>query len=338
MTPLTFSVLRLLSSAEFRSGEEIAALLGVSRATVSNALADLAGLDVGVFKLRGRGYRLADPIEWLDADRIRAALAGRNASYEVEIADVVDSTNAVLMQKAVAGAPHGSCVAAELQTQGRGRRGRAWETSIGGGLTFSVLWRFNQGVSQLSGLSLAVGVALLRALKELGLSGATLKWPNDLLHSYRKMGGILIELQGEAMGPAMAVIGIGVNVCLSAAARDKIDQAVTDLSGVLGEMPSRNALLANILAHLHDVLTQFERDGFAALREEWQVAHAYHGRTVSLYLPSGVQERGEVHGVADDGALLVRTKAGVQRFASGEISLRAATSEDSRAEREDLGI
>lgn len=328
MKPLTFSVLRLLSGTEFRSGEEIARLLGISRASVSNALADLEGLDIGVFKVRGRGYRLAEPIDWLDAAAIEAALVQRQAAFDLQVADVVHSTNAVLMERAAAGAPHRSCVVAEVQTQGRGRRGRRWEGSIGGGLTFSVLWRFNQGVSQLSGLSLAVGVALVRALEEVGVREAALKWPNDLLHGFRKLGGILIELQGDALGPAAAVIGIGVNVRLSEQARDRIDQAVTDLSAVLAEPPSRNQLLGLILSHLHDVLVAFEGAGFAALREEWQAAHAYHSRPVSLFLPSGAQERGEVVGVADDGALLVRTPEGVQRFASGEISLRAATAAD----------
>jgi len=320
--PLTFSVLRLLSSAEFRSGEEMAALLGVSRASVSNALADLERLEIKVFKVRGRGYRLAEPIEWLDAAVVNALLAGKHLACEVTVADVVNSTNAVLMQQATLGAPHGRCVAAELQTQGRGRRGRGWEAAVGGGLTFSVLWRFNQGMAQLSGLSLAVGVALVRALTEAGVDRASLKWPNDLLHGYRKLGGILVELQGEALGPALAVIGIGLNVRLSQSVRDRIDQAVTDVHGVLGTTPSRNALLAGILGHLHDVLTQFEREGFVSLRDEWQAAHAYQQRTVSLFLPTGQEERGEVQGVADDGALLVRTHAGVKRFASGEISLR----------------
>jgi BirA family biotin operon repressor/biotin-[acetyl-CoA-carboxylase] ligase len=322
--PLTFSVLRLLSSAEFRSGEEIAGVLGISRASVSNALADLEGLDVGVFKVRGRGYRLAEPIEWLEAGAIHAALAPRRASFDVEVVDVAHSTNALLTARAAAGGPHRTCVAAEVQTQGRGRRGRSWEGSVGGSLTFSVLWRFNQGVSQLSGLSLAVGVALVRALNEFGVPDAALKWPNDLLHGFRKMGGILIELQGDALGPAAAVIGIGLNIRLSEQVRDRIDQAVTDLASVLGEPPSRNQLLGLILAHLHDVLAEFEQAGFAALREEWQAAHAYHGRPVTLFLPSRVQERGVVAGVAEDGALLVRTRAGVERFASGEISLRAA--------------
>jgi BirA family biotin operon repressor/biotin-[acetyl-CoA-carboxylase] ligase len=241
----------------------------------------------------------------------------------MEVADVVASTNTVLLHKAALGAPHASVLAAEYQTQGKGRRGRSWETTLGGALTFSLLWRFNHGIAQLGGLSLAVAVALIRAMRDIGLHEAAVKWPNDLIHRYRKVAGILIELQGEALGPAAAVIGVGVNLRLSEAARQRIDQAVTDMQSVLGAAPPRNELLAKLLLHMEAVLRQYEEQGFAALRDEWQRAHAYEGRTVALALPSGVRETGEVRGVAEDGALLVHTSGGLRRFAAGEISLRA---------------
>lgn len=324
MNALTFSALRLLSHAEFRSGEDMAAQLGVSRASISNALADVGEYGVEVFKLRGQGYRLAEPVEWLDMAALSGALGESGAMFNIEVADVIGSTNTVLLQKAALGAPHGSVLAAEYQTQGKGRRGRNWETTLGGSLTFSLLWRFNQGVSQLGGLSLAIGVALIRAMKRIGVDDAAVKWPNDLIHRYRKVAGVLIELQGEALGPAAAVIGVGLNLRLSDAARQRIDQAVADVQGVLGSVPPRNKLLALLLLQMADVLRQFEEEGFASLREEWQQAHAYHGRVVALLLPSGARESGEVRGVAEDGTLLVDTGAGPRRFAAGEISLRAA--------------
>ena len=322
---LTFSTLRLLSHTEFRSGQEIALLLGVSRASISNALADLAASGIQVFKLPGRGYRLAEPIDWLNKTTLHSALGAAAAGFVLEIADEVESTNTLLLQKTALGAPHRSVLAAEHQTQGKGRRGRRWEASLGGSLTFSLLWRFNQGISQLGGLSLAIGVALIRAMKEIGVHDAAVKWPNDLIHGYRKIGGVLIELQGEALGPTAAVIGVGLNLRLSEDAKQRIDQAVADVESVLGSTPSRSELLALLLIQMEHVLGQFEREGFAPLREEWQAAHAYHGRSVSLFLPSGARESGQVRGVAEDGTLLVDTGAGVQRFAAGEISLRGAT-------------
>lgn len=320
--PLTFPVLRLLADGEFHSGEEIAQELGVSRASVSNALKDMDQAGISLYKVRGRGYCLPDPPGWLEAEAIYAALGERAGLFNMDVLDSVDSTNSLLLRKAALGAPGGSCVVAEMQTAGRGRRGRQWQASLGGSLTFSLLWRFSQGAAFLSGLSLAVGVALMRALRDVGLSGAELKWPNDVLHGYRKLAGILIELQGDMLGPSAAVIGVGLNVRLSGQAIDRIDQAVVDLHTLTGASPDRNRLLALLLGRLADVLQQFEAEGFAPLREEWAGYHAYHGKPVRLMMPAGHHREGTVLDVADDGALVVQSGDDVQRFTSGELSLR----------------
>jgi BirA family transcriptional regulator, biotin operon repressor / biotin---[acetyl-CoA-carboxylase] ligase len=229
-----------------------------------------------------------------------------------------------MLKKAAQGARHGSCVIAEMQTAGRGRRGREWHANLGGSLTFSLLWRFNQGAGFLSGLSLAVGVALMRALSQAGIAGVGLKWPNDILHQHRKLAGILIELQGDMLGPSAAVIGIGLNLKLSDQILDRIDQAAVDVYSITRDMPERNLLLAYTLSHLADVLNEFEVGGFSCLRGEWLAHHAYHEKQVRLLLPDGSQHQGHLLDVADDGALLVRTATGKQRFTSGEISLRGA--------------
>jgi BirA family biotin operon repressor/biotin-[acetyl-CoA-carboxylase] ligase len=213
-------------------------------------------------------------------------------------------------------------VVAELQTRGRGRRGRAWQAGLGDSLTFSLLWRFEGGATALSGLSLAVGVGLIRTLHAIGLHGALLKWPNDVLHGYHKLAGILIELQGDMEGPSAAVIGVGINLRLPEHLRKHIDQAATDLQTVLGRPVNASNLLGSTLRHLADVLSEFERDGFEALREEWISHHAYQGQSVRLLLPDGRETQGVVSGVASEGALLVDTISGTQRFSVGEISLR----------------
>jgi len=301
--------------------------LGVSRASIWNALRALDGAGLVLHKVRGRGYRLPDPPHWLDRESVLAALGSKAALFDLEVVDTVESTNRTLMQRAALDAPHASCIVADLQTQGRGRRGRAWHGALGGSLTFSLLWRFQQGAGFLSGLSLAVGVALMRALMAYGVQDAALKWPNDVLHNYRKLAGVLIELQGDMHGPTAAVIGVGLNVRLPAAVRDRIDQAAVDLFSIGGaELLGRNQLLAHILAHLADVLQLFEAEGFSALREEWLGYHAYHGKNVRMVLPDGSYEEGCVSGVAEDGSLLLATPAGTRRFATGEISLRRTSS------------
>lgn len=328
MLPLTLPILRTLADGAFHSGEDLAARFGVSRASIWNALQGLDVLGVRLFKIRGRGYQLADPIEWLDASKIVNHFGPRAQQIDLQILDVAESTNSLLMQRAAQGG-HGQCIVAEMQTQGRGRRGRAWHGALGGSLTFSLLWRFNLGASQLSGLSLAVGVALVRALHELGHSGIHLKWPNDLVHGYRKLGGVLIEIQGDAMGPSTAVIGVGINLRLPEQVKNKIDQAVVDLHTLMQPPASRNALLGRTLHHLAEMLVLFEAEGFEALRAEWEQAHAYHEKPVIMRMPDGAEIHGVVCGVAPDGALILDTPSGERRFGSGEMSMRPAPASSS---------
>lgn len=324
MNSLTFPILRLLADGQFHSGEAIARHFGVTRATVWNALQDAEALGVKLFSIRGKGYRLPQPVRFLEQDKVMAALDGAAGKFTLELHDRIDSTNSYLMQLAAGGHPHGACVAAELQTSGRGRRGRAWQAGLGNSLTFSVLWRFDCGAGALSGLSLAVGVALMRALRELGVTGAGLKWPNDVLHDKQKLAGILIELQGDMDGPTAAVIGIGLNLRLPETLRKNIDQPATDLQSILGQSPDSAQGLGIMLRHLAGALEQFDHEGFKTLREEWIAHHAFDGQYVRIHMPDGRQIDGVAEGIAADGALLLRTEHGTQRFAAGEVSLRSA--------------
>jgi BirA family biotin operon repressor/biotin-[acetyl-CoA-carboxylase] ligase len=211
-----------------------------------------------------------------------------------------------------------------LQRAGRGRLGRAWHSSIAGALTFSVLWRFDAGAGALAGLSLAVGVALVRALTKVGAGDVRLKWPNDLLANNAKLGGILIEMQGDALGPSAAVIGIGLNVKLSAATRAMIDQPAIDLSSLCRAAVDRNAALAAVLCELAGVLDIFSERGFKPLKTEWERAHALDGEAVMLKLPTGGTEPAVVRGVTDSGALLVDKGGSLVPVHSAEVSVRAS--------------
>lgn len=324
MKPLAHRVLTLLADAEFRSGEALACALGMSRASVWQAVHELESAGLVIYKVRGRGYRLAQPLSLLDRAEIQQYLGPRARSLALEIVESVGSTSTLLMERAQAGAPHATVIAAEWQSGGRGRRGRAWHADIGGALTFSLLWRFVQGAGFLGGLSLVVGIGLVRALEKLGVVGGGLKWPNDVVWRGRKLAGILIEMQGDALGPSLAVIGIGVNVRLSDAVRSRIDQEAADLETACGRALDRNELLALLLVELHGVLETFTREGFAPLRGEWQRRHAHQDRAVTVILPDARRETGIARGVAEDGALLVETRGGLRRYHSGEISVCAS--------------
>jgi BirA family biotin operon repressor/biotin-[acetyl-CoA-carboxylase] ligase len=324
MNELTFPILRLLTDGKFHSGETIAQQLKVSRATVWNALQDAEKLGIEIFSVRGRGYKLPHPVTLLDEQAILSAMGTQSALLKLEIHDHLESTNTHLMKKLSVGQTHASCVAANLQTNGRGRRGRTWQAGLGASLTFSILWRFQCGAAGLSGLSLVVGIALIRALHHFGVMQAQLKWPNDVLIGHEKLAGILIELQGDMEGPSVAVIGVGINLNLPAIIKQQIDQPATDLASVTQTPINPNALLGELLKHLTDVLSTFEQRGFANDREEWTSYHAYHQQAVKMLHPNGNETLGTVIKVAEDGNLLVKTELGEQRFSSGEISLRAS--------------
>jgi len=322
MLPLTLPILRLLSDGEFHSGATLAAHFGISRASIWNALQGTESLGVELHKVRGRGYQMPHPIDWYGLEHISPHLGRHAKQLELQVLEAVESTNTVLLQAATKQQIHGRCAVAEIQTQGRGRRGRSWQSALGGSLSFSLGWQFNVGVSQLSGLSLAVGVAIARALNELGISNIQLKWPNDILHNFHKLGGVLIELQGDALGPSTTVIGIGLNYRLNAVVKNQIEQAVSDLSSLKTDIASRNQVLGISLRHLVDVLEAFAQHGFGALRQEWLQLHAYQDKPVVLRMPDGTETQGTVRDVTIDGVLVLETALGERRFGSGEMSMR----------------
>lgn len=323
VSALTFLALRCLADGRFHSGEDVSRELGRSRATLSEALKRVPQLGIEIFSVRGKGYRLAEPIEFLDADSVNARLASARSRVRLEVVDEIDSTSSRLLERAAGGAPSGTCLAAEWQSAGRGRRGRSWLSSLGGSLTFSLLWRFERGAGHLGGLSLAMGVAVARALAASGVERVQVKWPNDVVADFRKLAGILVETSGEMQGPSVAVIGVGVNYRLAERVVDLIDQPVTDVAHCCATLPSRSELLANLLESLGCVLDDFEAAGFAASRDAWRSLHAFQGRRVRVIPPREAPFDANVVDVAPDGALVVSTLDGrTLTLASAELSLR----------------
>lgn len=317
----TWQLLHLLADGEFHSGEILAGQLGVSRASVFNALAKVADCNVILQRIRGRGYRLARPWQRLEREEILRWLGEAAGQFNIEILSQATSSNALLLQRAALGMAGGSVLAVELQTDGRGRLGRTWHSGLGTALTFSLLWRFSCGLNALSGLSLAVGVAQVRALNRLGAHGVQLKWPNDLLTMQGKLGGVLIEAQGDMLGPSAVVIGIGLNCSLPGELVRQIDQPASALDEVCAAMPARNQLLAAVLQELAVVLRQFAQGGFAPFRSEWEQYHCYQNSPIKLRLPDGQTISGIARGVSDNGELQLETTQGLRSFGSGEVGV-----------------
>lgn len=324
LSPRAWQVLVWLGDGAFHSGNELAQCLQVSRATVFNVLGEIEAAGVAVQRVLRRGYRLSQPWRGLDAELTRQALADSAARFAIEVLPQAASSNLVLLQRAAQGAPSATVLAVELQTAGRGRLGRTWHSGLGNALTFSLLWRFDCGLNALSGLSLAVGLAIVHALQRLGAQGVTLKWPNDVLTPYGKLGGVLIEAQGDMLGPCAVVIGIGLNVSLPLHLEQRIDQAASALDQVCADLPAREQILAAVLDELAQRLEQFSREGFAPMRAAWQQHHARQDASLNLQLPDGSVVSGIARGVTERGELQLETAQGWRSFNSGEVAHEAA--------------
>jgi BirA family biotin operon repressor/biotin-[acetyl-CoA-carboxylase] ligase len=322
-------VYRLLSDGQFHSGTALATSCGVSRNAIWKAIAGLRSFGMSVHAVANRGYRIPHASDLLDSQQISKqltpAVAARLGTGQCLWRTA--STNLDLLQQA--GGPVGSFdfLTAECQTRGRGRRARSWYAPPCGSICLSLSWNFAALPSDASALSLAIGVCVLRALKQVGVAGVTLKWPNDLVVSDDKLGGILIELRAEAGGPAYAVIGIGVNVALGDAVHRQVESTGTraaDLVGLGVQRADRNRITAALISCSVEGLEQYERDGFRSFAAEWRAADALAGKAVVVSSDSG-SVTGHARGIDIDGALCLQTRDGLQRFVTGDVSVRAGT-------------
>ena len=335
MSPTAPRLLGLLCDGSLHSGAQLAAALGVSRAAVWKLVGELRAAGVAIDSLSRRGYRLSAPVELLDAARMRAHACeqGRRLPDELEVHFLIDSTNDHLYA-APPPTPGAARVAfAELQSAGRGRRGRRWIAPFGSGLTFSISWTFAETPADLPALGLALGVAIAKVLSGLGAQRLSLKWPNDLLHDGRKLGGLLTQLRQESGGAATVVAGLGLNLALPDAARNAIEAvdtpdqpalAVADLAGATPQgLPSRNLIASRLVLGFEDALREFATVGFTGFAHEWAALDALRGAPVRVHQGSERFE-GTARGTDRDGALLVESAGRVLRVFSGDVSVRSA--------------
>ncbi len=310
-----------LADGHWHSGETLAARSGVSRAALSKRVEKLREWQLQIESRQGLGYRLDQPLERLDAARLRADVQG----LQIDVQAVVDSTNTRLLNAAPGADPQ--ALFAELQTAGRGRRGRQWVSPFGANLYLSIAWSWPSWPRELMALSLAVGVACAEALRSQGISGVRLKWPNDLWVERRKLGGILIEHRGEAGAGCRVVIGIGLNLRMATAQASAVTQAWINADEILqrnGLPPvSRHALAAALLRALDELLRHYEQRGFSVYAARWSQLDATRDAAVRLLSGERVIE-GIARGVDAQGALLLEVGGRLLPQHAGEVSLRLA--------------
>ncbi len=314
-TDLLSALYRQLATAEEHSTPTLAYMLGISEAALQRGLDALQSLGLGIER-SGVWLRLHSPLEPLDTGCI--LLHCGPPRLRLMLRFVAASTNTELLSDHSPDALL-ACTA-EGQQRGRGRHGKAWLSPLGNSISLSLRYRWATA-SLPAGLSLAVGVAAVDALKTLGVVGVGLKWPNDLWAAGRKLGGILIEPR-YSTERLDVVIGIGVNLRLPHP--PPRCQPMTDLETVATERLSRNVLTGRLLKAIIHACESVEAHGFAVYQDAFAAVDALKGQPIRV--TSGVHQAAPIDGVADgierDGALRVQTVNGCQRIITGSVTLR----------------
>lgn len=327
MSDTQSKILDILKDGEFHSGETLGEKVGCSRTAVWKHLQTLEAMGLLIETTKGTGYRIVGGVDLLDGQAITGALAVAAKPHlsNINIFQTIDSTNTYARELAEKNSVSGLVILAEQQTGGRGRRGKSWVSPFAANIYLSIVWDFEQGAEALEGLSLAVGVAVRRALIAHGVQGVKLKWPNDIYVEQKKLGGILLEMIGDPAGHCSVVIGVGLNVSMPVSQASAIDQDWTDVATELQDkLPARNKLAAELISEILPLLSTFQEQGFAAYRDEWQAADAFYGQPAVISTPKQ-STAGIVKGVGINGALRLELDSGnIESFIGGELSLRLA--------------
>lgn len=309
------AILKKLSDGRFHSGEDLGESLNISRSAISKHITAIQDWGLLIYKVKGKGYALSDPIELLSLNSITY-----NKLPKPELLGVVDSTNQYLLNRMDQLDSGQSCFS-EYQESGRGRRGRTWVSPFGGNIYFSLYWKLDNGLAATMGLSLAVGVAVVNALEKLGCNNLKLKWPNDIYWNDKKLAGVLIELSAQSGGAAHVVIGVGINVALDPRFDAEIDQPWVDLTSILGKENQRNRLANELLISLHQSMIEFETFGLKPFVKRWKNLDNFMDKEITLQMGSN-KIYGVCKGIDEQGAILLEHNGQTASFIGGEISIK----------------
>jgi BirA family biotin operon repressor/biotin-[acetyl-CoA-carboxylase] ligase len=328
---LPVPLLERLADGEPQNRIGLAAALGIGISELDVQIEQLAAAGVAFRELDAASVQLAQAIDWIDPAVVEAGLSPETRSriHAFERRLVLESTNRHLLAAPPPPCNTASIAIAEYQTGGRGRRGRQWRMPPGAGIALSVAWCFERRPEALSALSLAMGAVARRALLDHAELETGLKWPNDLICAGRKLGGILIEFGASPDGACHVVAGIGVNYAVPATYLAEVASwrhgAIDLLSAIAPRTMSRVAVATVLIDRIVGLLADYARSGFAPYRGEWLQAHVLDGAAVELETARGI-EQGTVRGIEADGALVLENAAGgLQRFVSGDVTLRPAS-------------
>lgn len=309
-------LLKLLSAKHFVSGEKLAQQMSLSRTAIANHVSGMTDVGVDVYSVKGKGYKLASPISLIDESLLKQNINNRCFYF-----DEIDSTNKFLL-KHIDDLENGDICLAELQTAGRGRRGKVWVSPYASHLYFSMYWQLEQGMAAAMGLSLVVGYSLTTVLTQLGVDGLGLKWPNDIYRHGKKLAGILVEMHGQADGICQLVIGAGVNIAMPKTQQELIDQPWSDLLDLINQFDKTQLAILLQKQLCHD-LGIFTEQGLTPFINGWRDFDIFQGQQVQISFGDTIVI-GCYQGIDEQGGVIIEQDGVKKCYLGGEITLRAA--------------
>ncbi|MCS5709408.1 biotin--[acetyl-CoA-carboxylase] ligase [Candidatus Berkiella cookevillensis] len=323
---VAFEIIERLKDAKFHSGVELAKDLRVGRTTVWKAIRYLRSLGVSIDAVRSRGYKLTQPLELLDKDKILSELSDlvQKQIYQFDVLPAVASTNDYLLSQIAYGQKPFSICLSESQTQGKGRQGKVWQSPFGRNLYLSVYGCFN-AVQNISGFSLSIATTILNTIEGFCTlpEGLGIKWPNDLMYGSAKIGGILIETQSnpaqQAEGIIHVVIGIGLNFDMEGF--EPADKQWTDLKSVLGQVLGRNLFAGKLINKLLTDFVLFDQFGFDHFYSQWERFDLLKDKQIEISTPFS-KEQGQYRGINKRGELLVEVAGALKALTYGNVSIK----------------
>lgn len=322
----TQALLKLLCRGEEVSGSKLGEALGMSRTAVWKKIKQLQEAGVEIHTETAKGYRLSTPLNLLDAEKIYQVVADNalRKRLKLDIHFSLSSTSDHL-KKEIDHVQNSNSITfclAEHLSAARGRLGRSWHAPFGENIYCSSLWSLNKDASELSGLSLIIGLAVVMALQDYGFQEPlSVKWPNDVMCQNKKMAGILIEIVGVSNQEAQLIIGIGLNVNMHAKKKSPIKQPWTSLAEITNTLHDRNKIVGLLIKRLSNMMNTFLEEGFSPFLPLWEKYDYLRGQHIQLQQLKHYYE-GRVMGIDEQGNLLLKQKTGgVLPFAIGEASI-----------------
>jgi BirA family biotin operon repressor/biotin-[acetyl-CoA-carboxylase] ligase len=312
-------ICNILNDLNFHDGTSIGAKLNISRTAVWKWVSKLQSYGIEITKVKGKGYLLKEPLILLDSKKIETLL--KSEHFIIDTVESIDSTNNYLNNHNKSAIPH-ICIA-EHQTSGRGRFSREWYSPFGKNIYFSMQYSIKQDISQLGGLSLAVGTIVCKAIEKACKlpNRLMLKWPNDITYNGKKLAGVLIEIRAEVNGNCSVIIGIGINVNMPITNKVTFNQEWASIMQITGSPQDRNNICAILIDKLTLGIEQYLITGFKSYMPEWKKRDSLFGKMIQIQDGNEIF-KGIATGVDLQGHLLINLETNIKKaFAAGEATL-----------------